>query len=392
MRIAISGASGFIGQHLVTHLAAQGHDLILLGRDNAKLIALFPDYDARGYYDLEQTFRGVDVILHLAAALPTADLTEEEFAGANVALTRNMVLAAQDAGVPMLVNFATLGFKDNAYSRTKQTAERILADAEGLLVTTLRLPAVYSSAPDVPFRGGLALLNPVPKWCRAVVFDLLASLRPTVSISKVMSAVDEALQADTSFERIVSDRQINNKPYHFAKRLIDLMGVSCVVLLAGWLMVLIAIAVRTFDGSPVIFRQTRVGQHQKPFTLYKFRTMRTGTAQAGTHEIGADAITSIGKFLRKTKLDELPQILNVLKGELSFIGPRPGLPMQTELNAERARRSVFSALPGMTGLAQTEGLDMSRPAELAKRDADYLALRSIILDFKILLRTVIKKR
>ncbi|MEW6165072.1 MAG: sugar transferase [Pseudomonadota bacterium] len=121
-------------------------------------------------------------------------------------------------------------------------------------------------------------------------------------------------------------------------------------------------------GAP-LFRQVRVGRYRKPFMLVKFRTMRPGTAQVATHLADAGAVTHWGRFLRRSKLDELPQLWNVLKGEMSLVGPRPCLPSQTELIAARETNGVFSVRPGITGLAQIRGIDMSTPELLAETDA-----------------------
>lgn len=128
-----------------------------------------------------------------------------------------------------------------------------------------------------------------------------------------------------------------------------------------------------FDTGSPLFRQTRVGRNKQPFSLVKFRTMRRGTAQVATHLADAGAVTSLGRFMRRTKLDELPQLWNVLKGDMSFVGPRPSLVTQKELIEERDRRGVFAARPGITGLAQIRGIDMSTPRLLAETDATMLA-------------------
>ena len=139
-------------------------------------------------------------------------------------------------------------------------------------------------------------------------------------------------------------------------------------------------------GSP-IFRQVRVGRGQKPFILVKFRTMRPDTASVASHLADASAITRLGAFLRRTKLDELPQLWNVLKGEMSLVGPRPCLFNQTELLAERHSRGVFEARPGITGLAQVSNIDMSTPKLLAETDAQMLKDLTLTLYFKYILMT-----
>lgn len=119
--------------------------------------------------------------------------------------------------------------------------------------------------------------------------------------------------------------------------------------------------------------------------------MKVGTRQVGTHQLSESAVTGIGRFLRSTKLDEIPQLWNVLIGDMSLVGPRPCLPTQEELIGEREKKGVFSVVPGITGLSQIEGLDMSNPVGLASRDADYVESASFGLDFKILVWTALGK-
>ena len=153
-----------------------------------------------------------------------------------------------------------------------------------------------------------------------------------------------------------------------------------VVWLLGW-----------WDTRSPLFRQERVGRHQRPFTLMKFRTMRPDTASVATHLAEASAVTSLGRFLRRTKLDELPQLWNVLRGEMSLVGPRPCLPNQDELIAERQRRGVFEVRPGITGLAQVNGIDMSDPARLAEVDERMIRTLTLSDYFRYLLLTATGK-
>jgi lipopolysaccharide/colanic/teichoic acid biosynthesis glycosyltransferase len=140
-------------------------------------------------------------------------------------------------------------------------------------------------------------------------------------------------------------------------------------------------------GSP-LFRQERVGILQKPFILIKFRTMRLDTASVASHLADASAITPLGVFLRRSKLDELPQLWNVLKGEMSLVGPRPCLFNQVELINARSERAVFDARPGITGLAQIKNIDMSTPELLAETDANMLATLDLVMYFKYIIQTV----
>lgn len=172
------------------------------------------------------------------------------------------------------------------------------------------------------------------------------------------------------------------------KRLFDFVA-SALGLAILWpiLLVLIFIIKRGSEG-PGIFSQVRVGRDCKPFRCHKLRSMRADTPNVPSHHAKAGQITAIGHFIRKTKLDELPQLWNVLKGEMSFVGPRPCLPSQTELVEERQRRGVMSLRPGITGLAQINDIDMSDPVRLAEKDSEYLASHSFAGDIMILIRTV----
>jgi len=166
---------------------------------------------------------------------------------------------------------------------------------------------------------------------------------------------------------------------------------SLLGLLVGFPVLLVLTLVGLFDTGSPVFRQVRVGRHQKPFTLVKFRTMKVDTASVATHLASSASVTRFGHFLRKTKLDELPQLWNVLKGEMSLVGPRPGLFNQEELTEERAKRGVFDVRPGITGLAQVNEIDMSTPALLAETDQKMIQSLTVTDYFKYIFMTVAGK-
>ncbi|MFM2317647.1 MAG: hypothetical protein RLZZ215_268 [Pseudomonadota bacterium] len=173
-------------------------------------------------------------------------------------------------------------------------------------------------------------------------------------------------------------------------RLFDIFFATCGLFL-GFPILLILALIGWLDTNSPLFRQTRVGRNQLPFTLIKFRTMRVGTASVATHLANSSAITPFGHFLRRTKLDELPQLWNVLWGEMSLVGPRPCLPNQYELIAAREVLGVFNARPGITGLAQIQGIDMSTPEKLAQIDAEMLQTLSLKAYFRYILQTIMGK-
>lgn len=173
-----------------------------------------------------------------------------------------------------------------------------------------------------------------------------------------------------------------------SKRLFDVLVAIPMIVLAVPLVIAAGIAVKATSSGPAIFVQERMGRGKNVFLCYKLRTMATGTASVPTHEANNTAITPVGRVLRRTKIDELPQLWNVLRGDMSLVGPRPCLPNQLELIEERQVRGVFAGRPGITGLGQVSGVDMSTPAKLAQIDADYLANASFPGDLAILFKTV----
>ncbi|WP_032094863.1 MULTISPECIES: sugar transferase [unclassified Alteromonas] len=173
-------------------------------------------------------------------------------------------------------------------------------------------------------------------------------------------------------------------------RLLDFLF-SFFGLIVGFPIFLVLFIIGLFDTGSPIFKQERVGRHKKPFTLVKFRTMKVDTASVASHLASSASITKFGHFLRRTKLDELPQLWNVLKGEMSLVGPRPGLFNQHELTAAREAYSVYDARPGITGLAQVNDIDMSTPELLAKTDREMLDSLSIAYYFKYIIMTVTGK-
>ena len=140
------------------------------------------------------------------------------------------------------------------------------------------------------------------------------------------------------------------------------------------------------NGNP-IFIQKRIGKNKKHFNLFKFRTMRTNTQELATHLISKNNVTKFGKYLRIFKLDELPQIINILKNEITLVGPRPSLTSQKELIEKRQESKILDIKPGLTGYSQINQIDMSDINKLVKFDHYYFINKSLIIDFKIIMKT-----
>lgn len=180
--------------------------------------------------------------------------------------------------------------------------------------------------------------------------------------------------------------------YPKVKRLLDIILAVCILIGAWPFMLIAAIAIKIEDSKgPVIFKQTRVGKDKKPFKIYKFRSMWTETPDVPTHLLSDpnQFITKVGAFLRKTSIDEVPQLINILKGDMSFVGPRPSLFSQEDLIEERDKLNVHSVRPGLTGLAQVNGRDELPIPVKAAYDGEYIQKISFKLDVQLFFRTFI---
>lgn len=174
------------------------------------------------------------------------------------------------------------------------------------------------------------------------------------------------------------------------KRLFDIIFSIVAIVILALPMAVIAIIILATDGRPVVFRQERVGLGNKTFRIRKFRSMKVGTKNVATKDLknSDDCITPIGKVLRKTSLDELPQLINILEGTMSFVGPRPLIPQEEHIRKMRAEKNVYSVRPGVTGLAQVNGRDLVTEEQKVNWDAEYVQNRSMLLDIKIMFKTV----
>ncbi len=387
MSIVITGASGFLGQQIVPKLKNFDNDLLLVGRNKEYMQETFPNERIADYQSLLKKIKGYDTLIHLAIHNNDKQVSLEEFRKANVDNLRSVINIAKAAGIKTFIYTTSFHASDSKnqspYAQTKREAEEFLATIRDMNIVIFRLPIVYGDK----FSGKLKILNPLPKFLRSLLFTVLSSLKPSVHIKLIISEIKKTINNPKSYKITLSDRQRGNWFYALTKRIIDLTFSISVIVLLWWLMIIVWLAIKFSSKGSAIFAQERIGKNGESFICYKFRTMTIGTKQAGTHEVSVSSVTKIGKILRKTKIDELPQVWNIIKNELSLVGPRPCLPVQKELISEREKLGVLDVKGGITGLAQIRGIDMSDPKRLAKLDTKYLDLRSITMDIKIILAT-----
>lgn len=182
------------------------------------------------------------------------------------------------------------------------------------------------------------------------------------------------------------------RPYVYVKQTIDFLLALTGMIVLSPVFLIIAIVIKTSSKGPILFKQKRLGKNKSEFYILKFRTMRTDTPQDMPTHLLQDPdffITKVGKFLRKTSLDELPQIINILKGEMSIVGPRPALWNQYDLIAERDRYGANDIKPGLTGWAQVNGRDELEIFIKARLDGEYVRKMGIFMDLRCFFATVL---
>lgn len=386
MRIVITGATGYVGQNIVPILTDKCEALLLVGRDVTKLTRIFPDVPNCTFEEMPANAQDFDALVHLSVLNNDASRSEADFFNINVVLAIQTAEAAVACGIKNFYNISSVHALDDKnlspYAKSKREAVTRLADVSGIEVTNVYLPFVRGEE----WNGKLAFLDSMPSFLAKPLQACLVALKPSVNAERLVRFL---MQSSVHQDMVIlSEGQSNNPAYKVMKRGMDLLFAIVVIALLWWALLIVWALVRTSSPGPGIFAQERVGLHGKIFTCYKFRTMQEGTIQAGTHEVSQALVTPIGRFLRGTKLDELPQVWNILKNDISLIGPRPGLPVQRELFDERQAKGVFEVKPGISGLAQVNNIDMSDPARLASWDARYISLQSLAIDVKITLQTV----
>lgn len=376
--IAVTGASGAVGRALIPDLVRNGFDPLLFGRDSLKLRALFPDCEVFDNNELVNKLASCEAVLHLAAINNNQSMSEADVHSVNVAWPIFIAKHARSAGVRRFVYLSSTHAiqqeNRSLYALSKREMSDALSQVAEIDMSEIVAPKIYDD-------DGSPISN--------LIWKSLGAIKPTLPSSQLKRVVVEELRnRNKGFNTRLTSKE-NSRPWLYSvfNAVVDIGFALSVFILFGWLLALIAVAIKVDSPGPALFRQVRVGRSKRLFTCWKFRTMRVGTAHRATHEMHVSSITRVGAFLRRTKLDELPQLVNLMRRELSLVGPRPCLPSQTELIDLRDQRGVYDVRPGITGYAQINHVDMSHPKILALWDERYCALRSIIFDLQILLAT-----
>lgn len=390
LQFIVTGASGNVGRHLIPILASKGARVWAVGRNVSVLRTIFSGVSGVRCIDYQELAakKECDTLVHLAVRNNDRPGTFEEFAAVNVEFAQWIAREFERMGGRRFINLSSILALDESnsspYAASKDQGNVELARLLGDRLNTVHIGYFYS---ERYFGEKLKALTRTGLLGR-LIFSFLKLMKPTTSASSLAAYLLNE-EEDLVPSSILTDELTINPLYRAAIRICDILVGASILIGLFPILVGLWIWVRCDSPGPGIFAQRRVGEKETLFTLYKFRTMKTNTQSVGTHEIGEASVTTPGKFLRRTKLDELPQAINLLRGDMTLVGPRPCLPVQIELIEARRARGVFAIKPGITGYAQVRGIDMSRPDALAHSDSIYMRVQSFALNAKILISTLL---
>ncbi len=387
MKIVISGASGLVGSEVVPILVELGHTLLLISRDVRGLKARFPELKSVSLEAWEKEAKKYDVFLHLAVMNNNQTGSFDDFHGANADLTSRFAVGARRSGIPRFIYPSTVqtllpGNKSH-YVESKMVAEQSIQEHFLDFAEIVYLGLVHGKK----YSGKLSSLNWLPSPVAQFFFSLFSALKPTTGAQLLVDYVTQTENFSESRGLVLTDPKGKNHIYRLWQRTLNVSFVVAVLLLSPILLA-VWLAIIATNGRPGFFLQKRIGRGGGQFLCAKFRTMKNGTETIGTHLVSEQSVTAVGKFLRRFKIDELPQAINVASGQMNLIGSRPSLPSQQDVIRERTARGVIDHTPGLTGWAQVNGVDMSNPEKIAEYDAQYVALQSVWLDTLIMKRTL----
>jgi lipopolysaccharide/colanic/teichoic acid biosynthesis glycosyltransferase len=400
MRIALTGAKGLIAGGLIKDLS-ENHDLILVSRvanttHDEKNPPGRVEYMAMDEFLIKLPDLQLDILLHLAVVNNNQSVSKSEFTKVNVDLTLDLAKRCASNKVKFIFFSSTHALTPGPighYALSKKVACDRLHEIPNLECWILHLPAVIPLTAKV---GRFSIFRFIPERAKFVVLSILRLFRPFITLDALAEFLKNELDSTGEEEMgvyYVKNIMVGGLQY---SGFLNLWGYTSSLILAviatvpvfftlGFLWIAFVLT----GSRDFIFRQNRVGLWSKPFTVYKIRTMAPETAERPTHEVSRSQVTRMGRFLRRARIDELPQCINLLKGEMTFVGPRPCLTTQSGLIAERVRRGILEIPPGITGWAQVWGVDMSDVRRLTQFDEYYLRYRTVGLDLKIICHTLL---
>ncbi len=387
MKIILTGASGYVASILIPELIRHKHKLLLVSRNTNELKLKYPKLSICDYNELTQQGRNYDVFINLVVINNNSKQKYSEFLKINRDLLYKFVKISKSIKTQYFLNissFHQLNMNNNSkYAKSKREGTRKIQNFKNFKILNIYLPFIYG---DI-WPKKVQILNYFPFKLSKSFFYIIAAFLPTLNIKILANFITKNLRSNKNKNVYLHDFKNKNLFYVFIIRLIDILMSILILGVFGWLMLVIYFLIKLERNGNPIFIQKRIGKNKKHFNLFKFRTMRTNTQELATHLISKNNVTKLGKYLRIFKLDELPQIINILKNEITLVGPRPSLTSQKELIEKRQESKILDIKPGLTGYSQINQIDMSDINKLVKFDHYYFINKSLIIDFKIIMKT-----
>ena len=384
MNIIITGCTGYIGKILIPKLLKLNFNILAVGRNTEKIRFMFPELKCCNYQELIKQKDNFEFILHLAISNNLKKYNYKKFLETNVVFLKDILKISRKLKIKKFIYLRSIREID-IFDQSNYAKSKILRLEKNLKIETILIPLIYSSN---FYPEKISFLNRLPKSISEYLFHFISSIKPTLNVNTLVNHLRKKYRPNSVY---LYEDLVDNKFYKIFNILVNL-GFSIITIISFfWLLIGVYLIIVIESRGGGLFKQKRIGRNGKEFTLYKFRTMIENTKNVETHKISKEQVTKIGKYLRVLKIDELPQFLNILRGEVSLIGPRPSLISQKELIACRKKKKILTISPGITGWAQVCGIDMSDIKKLVQIEEDYLILRSILFDLKILLYTLVGK-
>ena len=387
MKIIITGASGYVGSVLIPELAKTNHELLLVGRNNQNLKKRYPKLKTCDYSDIITYATNFDILINLAVINNNSNQSLKNFLKVNKNFLLKLVELSKLAKIKYFFNVGSFHQLNpnnvTYYAISKREGTKKINQITGIKIMNIYMPFVYGKK----WSKKLKILNIIPHYFSKKIFNFISAFYPTVNINKLSNFLNSDFEKYEEKKIYLYDKKNKNVIYIFFSRLFDIFFSLNVILIFGWLFILIYFLISLERNGNPIFVQKRIGKEKKVFNLLKFRTMSQDTSERATHLINETKVTKFGKFLRFFKLDELPQIFNILRNEINFVGPRPSLISQQKLIKQRDNKKILSIKPGLTGYSQINHIDMSDVNKLVKFDHYYLINQSLFFDLKIIIRT-----
>lgn len=386
MRIVMSGATGFVGRQIVPKLRALGFEILIISREPVSARRLLPGLEIVSPEEWLSNVGSFDAFVYLSVMNSDQDCSLQDFLVVNRDMALHYAKIARAKGVSRFVYFSSVKALDSEentpYAVSKREGQSALRSFLGTDLYTVHLGLVHGTETA----GRLSLMDNFSPLIRRAIAQIVFALRPTTSADRVVGFIQDVCDDIAGSRTILTDDKAEMPFYRGWVFFLNTAFVLASIILSPILLVSWLVVVST-QGFPGFYRQERVGLEGRLFRFIKIRTMYLDAPAKSSHEVSSSFIFPFGRFLRKTKLDELVQAWHVARGEMNLIGPRPSMSSQSDVIHRRRRQGILRLKPGLTGWAQVQGVDMESPAELVRYDGEYLDLRSIALDARIVLLT-----